>query len=106
MQKFTKVATRCKPAFQKPRPDFPLFPHATGRWAKKVRGKFVYFGKCADDPKGAAALSLWLEQKDDLLAGRVPRPSEDGLTLRELCNRYLTSKEARVESNELAIRTL
>ena len=48
--------TRAKPA--KPRPEFPLFPHQNGRWANKVRGKFVYFGKWADEPKGEAAIHL------------------------------------------------
>ena len=64
--------------------------------------KLCYFGKCADDPKGQAALSLWLDQRDDLLAGRVPSTDKDALTLRELINRFLTSKRAKVDSGELA----
>jgi len=66
-------------------PEFPLFPQGSRRWAKKIRGKLHYFGKVADDPKGAAALKLWLEQKDDLLAGFTPRGKKDRLTLATLC---------------------
>jgi len=91
---------------RKPRPDFPLFPHATGRWAKKVCGKLRYFGKTAVDPEGKAALDLWLEQKDALLAGRVPRAKDDSaLTLAKLCNLFLTAKLAKVNARELGERT-
>ncbi len=70
-------------ASKKPRPDFPLFHHASIRGAtKKVKGKLVYFGKVSDDPKGILALEKWLNEKDDLLAGRTPRVSGDGLTIR------------------------
>ena len=87
---------------EKPRPDFPLFPHAAGYWAKKVRQKLHYFGKVADDPKGTAALEKWVEQKDDLLAGRTPRVIGDGLTIRELCNRFLTNRLAKMHAGELS----
>jgi integrase len=94
---------RKRPA--KPRPDFPLFPHATGRWTKKVRGKHHYFGKIADDPKGEAALLLWLDQKDDLLAGRTPRAGRDGLTIKALCDRFCTVKEDQAEAGDITRQT-
>jgi integrase len=89
---------------RKPRRDFPLFPHATGRWAKKVRGKLCYFGKVSTDTQGTSALELWLRQRDDLLAGRTPRVAGDGLTVRDLCNRFLTVKKNAVSTREITQR--
>lgn len=89
-----------KPA--KPYPGFPLFPHATRRWAKKIRGRLVYFGPW-DDPD--AALQKYLDQRDDLHAGRTPRDRTDGLTVRDLVNQFLTFKRQQVEANEIKPRT-
>ena len=89
-------------------PDFPLFQQGNKakpdglRWCKKVRGKLHYFGKCVDDPKGVAALKLWLDQKDDLIAGRKPRQKESGgVTVRDLCNRFLNVKLQQKEAGEI-----
>jgi hypothetical protein len=90
---------------KKPHADFPLFPHARGYWAKKVRGKLHYFGKIAKDPRGEAALDQWLDKKDDLLAGRTPRSACDGLTVANLCNHFLTAKSQQVEAGEIKGRT-
>ena len=50
---------------RKPTPDYPLFAHSNGQWAKKVRGRFHYFGPWSDPQ---AALEKWVAQKDALLA--------------------------------------
>src|SRR5438105_9763333 len=80
----------------KPYPDFPLSPHASGAWQKKIRGKIHYFGRWGKVVNGKLeqlpgdewwkpALELYQEQKDDLFAGRTPRVKGDGLTVAALC---------------------
>ena len=88
--KSIRTATDCKPS--KPHPDFPLFPHSTGRWTKKVRGKFHYFGKVAEDPNGQVALGKWLDGDSRLTRprrggrrGRRARAAESGPTRAPMC---------------------
>jgi len=90
-----------KPA--KPYPEFPLFPHATRRWAKKVRGKLHYFGSWDDGPD--AALAKYLDQKDAIHAGRKPRPEGGALTVKELVNAFLNTKADSRDAGEIAART-
>jgi hypothetical protein len=96
----TAATPRSKPA--KPYPEFPLFAHAAGVWAKKIRGKLQYFGPW-DDPD--VALKKYLEQKDALHAGRKPREASDGTTIKELVNHFLNAKQALVDAGELSPRT-
>jgi hypothetical protein len=68
-------------------------------------GNHVFFGRVSLDPRGEAALQKWLDQKDDLLAGRVPRAKLPDLTVADLTNLWLDWKKARVASGELSPRT-
>ncbi len=86
----------------KPYPDFPLFAHAAGVWAKKIRGKLHYFGSWSD-PDGA--LKKYLEQKDALHAGRKPRPEVGDLTVKDVANGFLNHKQALLDAGELSPRT-
>jgi integrase len=98
-------STRCSSAkTAKPYPGFPLTPHPSRRWCKKIRGKLHYFGKL-DDP--TAALERFNREWPYLKDGRTPLSLDapDGLTVRVLCNKFLTAKKARLDSGELSPRT-
>jgi integrase len=71
-------------------------------WAKKIRGVTHYFGAW-DDPD--RALQSYLDQKDALHAGRVPRPDPEALTVKDLVNLFLNAKQARVDHGDLSPRT-
>jgi integrase len=105
-----KAADRPK----KPYPEFPLTPHATGAWQKKIRGKVHYFGKWARRVNGKLeriegdgwkeALELYKAQADDLHAGRTPRVKGNELTLDGLCNAFRTAKLRQREAGEISAR--
>jgi integrase len=102
VRNFKPFLPRIKP--EKPSEDFPLFPHANGTWAKKIRGKLHYFGRW-EDPQ--AALAKYEAEKDDLHAGRLPRAQEEqgGLTVQGLCMKFLTTKLRLRDAGELSPHT-
>jgi len=72
---------------RKPRKNFPLWPHPTGPWAKKINGTTYYFGRWGD-PDGAE--EKYKLERDDLVAGRIPRDRQPGgRTIQALCDKFL-----------------
>jgi integrase len=95
-------SARAKPP--KPYENFPLFPHASGRWAKKIRGQLEYFGSWEDGWQNA--LDNYQAWKDDLYAGRRPTKSNlQRVTIRDLCNAFRASKESKLLTGELVQHT-
>lgn len=67
---------------------FPLFSHPSGQWAKKIRGRLVYFGSWRSDRDGTAALEEFNQNWPYLKERREP-PAVDvseGCTLCIRCN--------------------
>src|SRR5438128_1544553 len=92
----------------KPYEGFPLFPHRTGRWAKKINGRFCYYGPWhgVEDGGWQAALEEYQKHRDSDYTGRARRTDGDaGLTLRDLVNRFLTAKEQLRDSGDITART-
>jgi integrase len=97
---------------KKPYAEFPLTPHASGKWMKKIRGHIHYFGQWArrlenvlvpieGEDGWKPALEEYKKVADDLHAGRTPRVSTDGLTVKALFNHFLTAKQRKVDAGEL-----
>lgn len=91
----------CKPP--KPYPDFPLYPHATKRWAKKIKGRTHFFGPWAD---WQAAYDKYQYEMPYLIQGKTPPPrNQAAVTVGHLVNAFLEHKEAKVQAGEMARRT-
>ena len=101
---------------KKPYPEFPLTPHAGGKWMKKIRGKIHYFGRWAKVVHGHLERvegDGWKEAIDDYNANidgiqRTGRKSEataaDGLTVANLCNQFLNAKLRKRDAGEMGPR--
>jgi integrase len=85
----------------KPRRDFPLTAHRNGQWCKKIRGKIHYFGT---DPN--AALQKYLDERDDLQAGRQPKRQPGSVTTEYLIRAFLDRQQSRVAAGDISPITL
>ena len=119
MSQFTGSRTSRKAIAKpkKPYPKYPLSPHPSGKWQKKILGRICYFGSWARRVNGRLervegdgwkeALADYENQAKYLHAGEpVPEHPEqsEGLTVLELCNAFLESKQRKVDSGEIGLR--
>lgn len=70
---------RIKP--EKPSPDFPLFAHQSGQWAKKIGGTLKYFGVW-ENPEAARV------KYQEEYASPQAAPVDNKGTLEELLNQF------------------
>ncbi len=97
-----KPATPTPTPTLKPAWPFPhratLFAHNNGSWAKKIKGRMVYFGPWRD-PK--AALDKFIREQAALYEGVRPVEASP-LTVREMVNGFLTMKHDRWQGGEIS----
>jgi integrase len=94
---------RASPQVSKPYPGFPLCVHPNGSWVKKIKGRLHYFGPVTDPD---AALQKYLDQRDDLHAGRIPRAKlEAGPILADAVNAFIHAKKHKLECGDISARS-
>ena len=77
----------------KPYHGFPLYPHASGKWAKKIRGRIHYFGRW-EDP---------LAEYESMVGLGSPRDSGP-YPLSLAVQEFLDEKQSAVDNGELVER--
>lgn len=83
----------------KPYDDFPLYAHASGKWAKKIDGQLKYFGKWEDWKAALAQYEAFVAAKPTKEARKL------GLTVEAAANAFLDAKKKACERGELGHRT-
>ena len=96
------MLTKTRP--EKPRPDFPLYVHGSGQWARTICGRKHYFGAWADP---TAAEAEFNRCRADLESGRPRPPKPTGaLTVQDACNHFLLAKKTQLQAGSLSQRSL
>ena len=101
MRRRAAKSRRWKNGVEVPDPNFPLSPHASGSWCKKIGGRIHHFGRWYRLVKGERVLT-GEEGWRDALKEYHRRVGEDGrvvpcrndtdadaLTVKHLCNAFL-----------------
>gem|GEM_PF-6804621 len=112
-QRGKKRASGTRPV--KPYPEFPLTAHPTGLWCKAINGKTWYFGPWARRQNGKLvrlpddgwqdALNRYIDQREDLYAGRAPGIVTSEITVGDLCEQFLSAKLNLLNNGEIVPRT-
>ena len=102
--------TATKQKRPKPSPEWPMFWHSSGYWAKTVKYVTYYFGRrgsVADGPDfDAEAMAEYTRHISSIKAGRGKIPeTEERLSVSDLCELFLESREQLYKTGELAART-
>lgn len=117
MPKSTRLPRTRQPGRpSKPYPEFPLTPHATGKWQKKIGGRIHYFGQWAKRVDGKlvrvesdgwedALREYNLHNESIRLTGEKAPAAGDALIVKDLCNEFLTAKTRQVDAGELGKRS-
>jgi integrase len=85
---------------EKPYPSYPLRPHANGQLCKKIRGRVYFFGVWSDPESALAEYNRRRPFLETGTAEPVAAEAADGLTVKNLIDRFLTRLESKADDGK------